>query len=56
VTLAPATTHEPHARLRVEQTGKTVAQRTWTVAGGFTLERGAYSVPLDAQVKTVDIR
>jgi len=56
VTLAPATTHEPHARLRVEQTGKTVAQRTWTVAGGFTLERGAYTVPLAAQVKTVDIR
>lgn len=56
VTLAPATTHEPVARLRVEQTGKTVAQRTWTVAGGFTLERGAYTVPLEAQPKTVDIR
>ncbi len=56
VTLAPATIHEPHARLRVEQTGKTVAQRTWTVAGGFTLERGAYTVPLETQSKTVQIR
>lgn len=56
VTLAPGTTHLAQARLRVEQTGKTVSQRAWTVAGGFILERGAYTVPLDTRAKTIEIR
>jgi len=56
VTLAPSTAHVKQARLRVEQTGKTVARRTWTVPGGFALERGAYTVPLSSSSRTIEIR
>jgi len=56
VTLASSSTHVKQARLRVEQTGKTVARREWTVPGGFTLERGAYTVPLTASSRTIEVR
>lgn len=56
VQLSPATAHVKTARLRVEQTGKTVAQRSWTPSTTFTQERGAFVVPLSAKVTTVDLR
>lgn len=56
VTLAPETTHVRRARLRIEQTGKTVPARTWTPAGTFTSERGAWVVPLSARSTMVEVR
>jgi hypothetical protein len=56
VTLAPATTHVPRARLRVEQTGTTVTRRSWTPVGTLTSERGAYVVPLSAGRTVVELR
>ncbi len=56
VTLAPATAHVKAARLRVEQTGKTVPQRSWTPTAALTTERGAFVVPLGTGSTTVTLR
>lgn len=56
VTLAPSTPHVRAARLRVEQTGKTMPARAWTPTGALTIERGAYVVPLTTRATTIELR
>lgn len=56
VSLAPGTTHVTQARLRVEQTGTTVARRTWRPATTLSQERGAYVITLSAKPTTIELR
>ena len=56
VALAPATATVAQARLRVERTARTMPARTWTPAGTFALERGAYTIPLGTNRTTVELR
>jgi hypothetical protein len=56
VTLAPATTEIPQARLRIEQPAKLKDVGTYRPAAGLTMERGAYVVPLTTSPTTVELR
>ena len=56
VTLAPATTEIPQARLRIEQPAKLKDVGTYRPAAGLTMERGAYVVPLATSPTTVELR
>ncbi len=56
VTLEPGTTHVKQARLRVEQTGKTVQRRTWRPATTLTQERGAFVITLSGRPTTIELR
>ncbi len=55
VTLAPATTHEPRARLRVEQPARLAGVGTYTPTATFSTERGAFVVPLGPSATTVEL-
>jgi hypothetical protein len=56
VTLAPATTHERRARLRVEQPAHVAGVGTYTPASTFSTERGAFVVPLGPSATVVELQ
>ena len=53
VTLAPADTYTPDARLRVEQPAQPAG--TYSVVGSYSVERDAYVVPLSGSATVVDL-
>jgi hypothetical protein len=55
VELSAATPHTPQARLRVEQPAKTAGTGTYRPSGQFTLEREAFTVPLEAKTTWVEL-
>jgi hypothetical protein len=55
VTLSPADSYTPAARLRVEQPAKISGVGTYAVSGSPSKERDAYVVPLGATTASVDL-
>jgi hypothetical protein len=56
VTLAPATSHTPRARLRIEQPATVDGVGTIVPAERYALERGAYVIPLSQEGTLVVLR
>ncbi|MGC4065070.1 MAG: DUF5695 domain-containing protein [Polyangiaceae bacterium] len=55
VTLAPADTYTPSARLRIEQPAKISGIGTYAVNGSYTKERDATVIPLGTGTTTVTV-
>ena len=56
VSLAPATPFVPVARLRIEQPASIAGVGRYGPEGAYTVERGAYAVPLSSGSTTVELR
>jgi hypothetical protein len=56
VTLAPAAPHTPNARLRIEQPAAVEGVGSFVPTDAFTLERGAYVIPLSSGATQVLLR
>jgi hypothetical protein len=56
VGLAPATSYTPAGRLRIEELAASKAPESYHPAKSFTLERGAYVVPLEEKTTWVELR
>ena len=55
VSLSPATQYTSEARLRIEQPAQIMGVGKYTPRKQFVIERGAYKVPLTANVATLDL-
>jgi hypothetical protein len=56
VGLVPATSYTPAARLRIEEPAAAKATERYHPAKSFTLERGAYVVPLQGETTWVELK
>jgi hypothetical protein len=56
VSLAPATTHTPVARLRIERPAVVAGVRDIRLRGSYAVERGAHVIPLGPEQAVVELR